>query len=187
MLSLNQCHLLNLIMHIKRNQPINALRQVRTSSSAALRPVAAGTHPKTLSRRVFRFRDAPNNTIAPRLFASGTHLILSRSASPRRSSVTELRPGRTWTWSGLRPHAGLLLLYCVLYFQLPLILVCLYIVPCHPFLTVLPFSSISSSVMMTFSPFDMVPKLCSCIPWLYVQACYMHNILHVSYSSCNNQ
>ena len=165
MLPLNQCHLSNLIMHInKKNQPINALRQVRTSSSAFLHSVAAGTHPKTLSRPVLLLRDAPKITISPRPFASGTHLILSRSASLRRFSVTELRPGRTWTWSGLRPHAGLLLLHCVLYFQLPLILVCLYIVLCHPFLTVLPFSSISSSVMMTFSPFDMVPKLCSCIP-----------------------
>jgi len=52
----------------------------------------------------------------------------------------------------------------VLNLQLPLILVCLYDVLCYLSLTVLPSSSISSSVMMSFSPFDMVPILCSCIP-----------------------
>ena len=73
----------------------------------------------------------------------------------------------------------------VLHFQLPLSLLCLYIVLCQIFLTILHSSSISSSVMM-FSPFGMVPVLFSCIPLLYFQAYYMHNILHVSYSFCSN-
>ena len=66
------------------------------------------------------------------------------------------------------------------YFELPMSLSSLYIVPCHIFLIVLPFSSISLSVMM-FYPFGMVPKIFSRIHFLYVQTCYMHNILHVSY------
>jgi len=48
-------------------------------------------------------RDAPKNTVAPRPVTSGTHLNLVCSASPRRSSVT-----------ALRPHADLPSLHCVL-------------------------------------------------------------------------
>ena len=70
--------------------------------------------------------------------------------------------------------------------HLPLSLSCLYTLLCHIFFTVLPFSSISLSMMM-FSPFGMVPKIFSCIPLLYVQACYMHNILYVSYSFYSSQ
>ena len=61
----------------------------------ALRSIASGMHPETLSRCVFCYRVAPKNTIAPHPFASETHLNLDRSASPRRSLVTERRPRHT--------------------------------------------------------------------------------------------
>ena len=78
----------------------------------------------------------------------------------------------------------------VVHFQLPLGLLCLccaeYPVLCHIFLTELPSSSIPSSMLM-ISPFGVVLESSSFIPLLYVQACYMHSILHVSYSFCSNQ
>jgi len=86
----------------------------RTIPSTALRPVAPGTHPTILLRRVlllqgrtqqhyratsFCFKDAPEprlpcvpTQISRYITASRTHLSLVCPASPRRSPVTALRP-----------------------------------------------------------------------------------------------
>ena len=75
----------------------------------------------------------------------------------------------------------------VLHFQLPLGLLCLQTELCHIFLTLIPYFSIPRIVMM-YAPLGLVSEFCSFIPLLYVQACYMHNILHDSYSFyCNQQ
>jgi len=74
----------------------------RTVPSTAPRLFNSGTHPITLSRRVLLLRDAPNNTIVPRLFLFGRTLA-SSALRARRSSL----------FSHLCPHAATLLLPCV--------------------------------------------------------------------------
>ena len=85
----------------------------RSSPSAHLRSPAeilllrrVPTHCSFNCTASFCFRDAPNNTIAPRLFASGTHpTTLSRRVL--------LFQGHNWTSSVLRPHADPPSLHCV--------------------------------------------------------------------------
>lgn len=73
-----------------------------TVPSTAPRLFTSGTHSTTLSRCVLLLRDAPNNTIAPRLFLFGSTLSSSALRTPRSS-----------LFSHLRPHAVILLLPCV--------------------------------------------------------------------------
>ena len=82
--------------------PSAALRSDAPLKLACTRLLLSGTHPKTLSRRIFFFRDAPKNTIAPRPF-------LSRDA-PKPLLL-------------LRPHADLPLLSCVR--RTPTLVLCL--------------------------------------------------------------
>lgn len=73
----------------------------------------------------------------------------------------------------------------VLHFQLPLGLLCQTKL-CHIFLTIILSSSIPWIVMM-YAPFGMMSKIFSYIPLIYVQTCYTHSILHISYSFYCNQ
>ncbi len=71
-------------------------------------------------------------------------------------------------------------------FQFPLCLLCQLTELCHTFLSLILSSSILGIVMI-YNPIALEFEFFSCIPLLYVQTCYMHNILHVSCSFYCNQ
>ena len=73
-----------------------------------------------------------------------------------------------------------------LHFQFPLCLLCQLTELCHIFMSLILSSSIPG-IMTMYDPLALDFKFFSCIPLLYVQTCYMHNILHFSYSSYISQ
>ena len=70
--------------------------------------------------------------------------------------------------------------------SVPLCLLCQLTELCHTFLSLILSSSIPR-IVMVYDILALEFEFCSCTPLLDVQTCYLHNILHVSYSSYSSQ